>query len=172
MLLDEVNKTNRQTKLTLYFYNNEPSTNKHFLISLSRPTRYSQDPNWKEFLTSCESFLRFFLFFSLTGLDPGFGLTLGQFSVVFCKCYFHNTSKKVFWPKKYLNSMHRFKSATLPELKNCQNGTFEPAHGIQTFVWPKDFFWSIMKVPCPKNIHNISRFPFPLYIFAVYKDLD
>ena len=24
--------------------------------------------------------------------------------------------------------MQRFKSAILPELKNCQNGTFEPVH--------------------------------------------
>jgi hypothetical protein len=27
--------------------------------------------------------------------------------------------------------MHGFKSAILPELKNCQNCTFEPVHGIQ-----------------------------------------
>jgi hypothetical protein len=27
--------------------------------------------------------------------------------------------------------MHSFKSAIFPELKNCQNGTFEPVHGIQ-----------------------------------------
>jgi hypothetical protein len=27
--------------------------------------------------------------------------------------------------------MNEFKSAILPELKNCQYGTFEPVHGIQ-----------------------------------------
>ena len=27
--------------------------------------------------------------------------------------------------------MHRFKSANLAERKNCQNGTFEPVHGIK-----------------------------------------
>ena len=27
--------------------------------------------------------------------------------------------------------MHGFKSAIFPELKNCQNGTFEPVHEIQ-----------------------------------------
>ena len=31
----------------------------------------------------------------------------------------------------FLNSMHRLKSAILPEIKNYQNGTFEPKHGIQ-----------------------------------------
>jgi hypothetical protein len=36
--------------------------------------------------------------------------------------------------------MHGFKSAILPELKNCQNGTFELVHGIQKKFWPKDFF--------------------------------
>jgi hypothetical protein len=27
--------------------------------------------------------------------------------------------------------MQGFKKASLPELKNCQNGTFEPVHEIQ-----------------------------------------
>jgi hypothetical protein len=27
--------------------------------------------------------------------------------------------------------MHGFKNAVLPELTNCQNGTFEPVHEIQ-----------------------------------------
>ena len=32
------------------------------------------------------------------------------------------------------NFMHRFKSANLEKLKNCQNGTFEPVHEIQIFL--------------------------------------
>ena len=55
--------------------------------------------------------------------------------------------------------MHRFKSAILEKLKNCQNGTFEPVHEIQNFFWPKVFFWSIMKVPFRKNIHNMPQGP-------------
>ena len=55
--------------------------------------------------------------------------------------------------------MHRFKSAILAKLKNCQNGTFEPVHEIQIFFWPKDFFWSIIKVPYPKDIRNMSQGP-------------
>ena len=55
--------------------------------------------------------------------------------------------------------MHGFKSAILPELKNCQNGTFEPMHEIQKLFWPKDFFWSIMKVTFTKNIRNMSQGP-------------
>ena len=31
--------------------------------------------------------------------------------------------------------MHGVKSAILPKLKNCQNGTFELVHGIQNFFW-------------------------------------
>ena len=33
--------------------------------------------------------------------------------------------------------MHRFKSAILEKLKNCQNGTFEPVHEIQIFFLAK-----------------------------------
>ena len=52
-----------------------------------------------------------------------------------------------------------FKSAILPELKNCQNGTFEPLNEIQTFFWPKDFFGSIMKMPLTNNIANMFQGP-------------
>ena len=36
--------------------------------------------------------------------------------------------------------MHGFKSAILAELKNCQNGTFEPVHEIQNFFGQKHSF--------------------------------
>ena len=48
----------------------------------------------------------------------------------FSKWHFLNASKEYFWSKKFLNFMHRFKSAILEKLKNCQNGTFEPVHEI------------------------------------------
>ena len=50
--------------------------------------------------------------------------------------------------------MYGFKSAILPELKNCQNGTFDPMHEIQKF-----FFWSIMKMTFTENIPNMSQGP-------------
>jgi hypothetical protein len=53
---------------------------------------------------------------------------------------FHNASNEYFWPKFFLNFMHRFKSAILAKMKNSQNGTFEPVHEIQSFFWPKLFF--------------------------------
>ena len=54
--------------------------------------------------------------------------------------------------------MHdEFKSAILPELKNCQNGTFEPVHGIQKLFWPKDFFWSVLKMKFTRNIPNMPQ---------------
>ena len=53
--------------------------------------------------------------------------------------------------------MHRFKSAILAKMKNCQNGTFEPVHEIQNFFWPKAFFWGTMKMAIRKNIHNLSQ---------------
>ena len=55
--------------------------------------------------------------------------------------------------------MHRFKSAILAIFQFFQNGTFEPVHEIWKFFWPKVFFWSIMKMPIRKNIHNMPQGP-------------
>ena len=78
--------------------------------------------------------------------------TLGHVTKKISYRQFHNASKECFWPKKILNFMHMFKSAILAKMKNWQNGTFEPVHEIQNVFWPKDFFWSIMKVPFSKNM--------------------
>ena len=53
--------------------------------------------------------------------------------------------------------MHRFKSAILAKMKNCQNGTFEPVHEIQKIFWPKAFFRSIMKMALRKFFRNMSQ---------------
>ena len=55
--------------------------------------------------------------------------------------------------------MQGFKSAILPELKTCQNGTFEPLHEIQKIFWPRHYFWSIMKMAFTKHVANISKGP-------------
>jgi hypothetical protein len=44
------------------------------------------------------------------------------YGYIFFDCLFHNASKECFWPKNGL------KSAILEQLKNCQNGTFEPMY--------------------------------------------
>ena len=85
--------------------------------------------------------------------------TLEKVMNIFCKWHFHNASKEVFWQKKNLNFMHRFKSAILAIFHFCQNGTFEPVHEIQNFFWPKAFFWSIMKMAIRKFFHNLSQGP-------------
>ena len=54
--------------------------------------------------------------------------------------FIHYASKEVFWPNDFLNFMHRFKSAILPEYKNCQNGTIEPVHEIQKFFRSKGYY--------------------------------
>ena len=98
-------------------------------------------------------FLYFFLHKSLIWQ------TLGHVTKKFSYRHFHNASKECFWPKNFLNFMHRFKSAILAIFQFCQNGTFEPVHEIQNFFWPKAFFWSIMKMGIRKNIHNLSQGP-------------
>ena len=67
--------------------------------------------------------------------------------------------KKSFSQKKILKSMHSFKSAILAIFQFWQNDTFESVHEIQNFFWPKDFFWSIMKMTFTKNIPNLSQGP-------------
>ena len=83
--------------------------------------------------------------------------TLGHVMKKFSYCHFHNAPKECFWPNKFLNFMHGFKSAILAKMKNCQNGTFEPVHEIQNFFWPKPFFWSIMKMAIRNFFRNMSQ---------------
>ena len=59
--------------------------------------------------------------------------TLGHFRDIFCKCHIHNASKEVFQPKYFLNFMHEFKSAILPELKNCQKVWIQRSEKSQMF---------------------------------------
>jgi hypothetical protein len=51
--------------------------------------------------------------------------------------------------------MHEFKSANLPELKNCQNVTFEPVHGIQNYSIKTNIVTTI-KVRISKSQKNIT----------------
>ena len=83
--------------------------------------------------------------------------TLGHVTKKNSYRHFHNASKECFWPKKFLNFMHGFKSAILAIFHFCQNGTFEPVHEIQNFFWPKAFFWSIMKMAIRKIFCNMSQ---------------
>ena len=69
-------------------------------------------------------------------------------------CHFHNASKECFWSKKNLNFMH---GAILAIFHFCQNGTFEPVHEILNFIWPKEFFCSIMEMAIRKFFHNMSQ---------------
>ena len=109
-----------------------------------------RNPNWKEFLKSCESFLRKFQFSTLTDLNHGFGKPWEMVWKFFYKCQLHNASKEVVWPNFFLDFMHGFKSAILSILQFWPNGTFETVHEIQNCFRPKDFFWSIMKVTFTK----------------------
>jgi hypothetical protein len=145
--------------ITLSFYNNEPSKNEHFLILLSSLARNSQEPKLKRIFeipwVLFEKSLSLYFDWSKSWI----WWTLEKVMNIFCKWHFHNASKEVFWPKKVLNFMYRFKSAILAEWKNCQNGTFEPVHEIKKKIWPKYFLWGIMKVPFTKNIHNLYQGP-------------
>ena len=44
--------------------------------------------------------------------------------------HFHNASKECFWPKNFLNFMHRFKSAILTIFQFCQSIVFLPSKNL------------------------------------------
>ena len=46
-----------------------------------------------------------------------------------------------------------------PCLKNCQNGTFWPVHGIWNFFGPNDFIWGAIKVPFFDFIQKMTQAP-------------
>jgi hypothetical protein len=48
--------------------------------------------------------------------------------------------KESFGQKRFLSFMHGFKYAILAIFPFCQNGTFEPVHGIQNFFGQKTAF--------------------------------
>ena len=96
---------------TLYFYHNEPSKNKHFLIWFSSLARNSQEPKLKRiFEILWVLFEKISVFYSEV-TKSWIWWTLGHVRNIFCQCHLHNTSKKVFRSKIFLNSIYGFKSA-------------------------------------------------------------
>ena len=121
----------QESKLfTLHVQDFRQQKNYPLPILHSRPSRDSQEPKttikfqFSRWLFQKIAFLYFFLHKSWTWQN------LGHVMNIFSYWHFHNASKENFWSKKVSNFMHRFKSAILEKLKNCQNGTFEPGHEI------------------------------------------
>ena len=54
--------------------------------------------------------------------------TLGHVMDISSNCHFHNASRECFWPKKFSNFTHGFKSAILAIFQFCQSGTFKHPH--------------------------------------------
>ena len=144
---------------TLYFYNNEPSKNKHFLILLSNLARNSQEPKLKGI------FEILWVFYSDW---PKFWIwrTLGHVRNILYKCHLHNASKKVFWSKKcWISHM----SSKVPF---CQNWKLPKWH-FWTSAWnskKKPAIWLLLKryeddifkkisLTCPRviQIHDLGQ---------------
>ena len=80
---------------TLYFYNNEPSKNKHFLILLSSLARYSQEPRLKRmFEILWVLFEKISVFYS-DWPKSWIWRTLGHVRDIVCKCHFRNTTRNL-----------------------------------------------------------------------------
>ena len=89
-------------------------------------------------INSQEGFLEKRLFCTFSSINSEFGALWGILWIFFY-CLFMMLQKNAFGQKKS-NFMHKFKSAILEKLKNCNNDTFELVHEIQKLFWPKAFF--------------------------------
>ena len=105
--------------LALSFYNNEPSKNKHFLILPSSLARNSQEPKLKRIFEILWVLFEKSLSLYFDWPKSRIWRTLEKVTNIFCKWHFHNASKEVFLPKKFLNFMHRVKSAILAIFQTC-----------------------------------------------------
>ena len=114
------------TYITLSFYNNEPSKNKHFLILLSSLARNSQEPKLKRIFEIPWVLFEKSLSLYFDWPKSWIWRTLEKVMNIFCKWHFHNASKEVLWQKRKLIFMHGFKKAILAIFPFCQNGTFDP----------------------------------------------
>ena len=116
---------------TLYFYNNELSKNKHFLILLSSLAWNLQD---------CESFLRKSQFSKLRYLNPGFGGSWDMLGIFFVNVIFITLQNKSFGQKffwiPYMGSKVPFcqswKIAKMALLILCME--FKNIFGQKTFL--------------------------------------
>jgi hypothetical protein len=79
-------------------------------------------------------------FFTLTDLNHGLGGPWDMLGIFFVNVFLKKNSKEVFRPKKNLNSMHGFKSAILPELKNCQMALLNPYMEFKMFFGQETSF--------------------------------
>ena len=137
MVITKIAHTGDQSTLPVYFFRGQK--NYPLPIQHPRPSGDSQELKArKSFLFLRVNFQKIpFLYFFLH--KAWIWQTLGQVVNIFSCCHFHNTSKECFWPKEFLNFIHRFKSTILAIFQFCQNGTFEPVHEIQKIFWPKSF---------------------------------
>ena len=110
----------------------------------------------KKKINSRKSFFRKSPFCTFSCINPGFGRPWDKLWIFFSYCHFYNTSKGCFWPKTFLNFMHRFKSAILAIFHFCillehyENGDKKNSQGLpnpgfmQEKVQKGDFLWCPM----------------------------
>ena len=115
--------------------------------------------DWKEFLKSCESFLRKVSVYTFTDLNPGFDGPWKKLWIFFVNGTLIMPLKKSFG-KKILNFMHGCKSATLAIFPFCQNGTIKIPLIIQESVsgrsWTSKVFNTVISLDTYQFLQNIN----------------
>ena len=95
------------------------------------PSRDSFQPKTKKNFNLREGFFRKSPFCTFFYINTGFGGPWVMIRKKFFIAIFIMLQKNTFGQKKFENH------AILAEMKNCQNGTFEPVHEIQNFFFDK-----------------------------------
>ena len=115
-----------------------------------------RNPNWKEFLKSCESFLRKSQFSTLTYLNPGFGGPWDMLEIFFVNVIFITLQKKSFGQKKFWIPCAFSKVPFCQNWKIAKMALLNPCMKFKFFLAER-LLWSDMKMTCTKNISNMSQ---------------
>ena len=110
-----------------------------------------RNSDWKEFLKSCESFLRKSQFSTLTYLNPGFGGPWDISGIFFVNVIFITLQKKSFGQKFFWIPCAGSKVQFCQNWKIAKMALFSPCMKFKTFFGQKTFFealwrWHLQKI--------------------------
>ena len=145
------------TLTTLYFYNNEPSKNKHFLILLSSLARNSQEPKLKRIFEIPWVLFEKSLSLYFDWPKSWIWRTLEKVMNIFCKWHFHNASKEVFWQKKFWISCTGSKVPFWQNGKIAKMALLNPCMKFKNFFAQKTSFEALWKCHLQKIFITCSR---------------
>ena len=146
--------------ITLSFYNNEPSKNKHFLILLSSLARNLQEPKLKRI------FEILWVLFEKISVFYSYWPKSWIWRNIFCKCHLQKALKEVFQPKKFWISCTSSKVPFCQNWKIAKMALLNPCMEFKFFFGQKTSFeafwrWHLQKIfltwPRVRQIQDLGQ---------------